>query len=389
MATFRRVCVVSSSTVRLLALACAALSGAALADEQRPPIAVFDLKGISTPPMAAEAASIAMVRGLRELEAFEVMSADDLRSLISIDRQRQLQGVESPALAAGVQVLGVRHQIVGTLTKTEGGFSAELRLLDTQEGKVISQKSTPTVATLEAVGKSLASVVQELVGPLLEAEQGSLLVRTREEGAELQVDGVLRGSTPMPGPLSLPRGRHRLTVKKDGFIARVGEVTIKKGQLTLEDAILVPSPEFVADYNRRNARLRIGAYVGTGLAVAAIVSALAVDRLVAEPRYQNAFLPRQKVLEALSRNPSLDPSSFIDPVSADCASNPAGCRAELSSTASSLGALQAVSWTLVGVGVVAAGAAAYCWFVGEDPKRYVQLVASLLGAGNGPLAFGP
>ena len=144
--------------MRLLLLTLSVVGSLAAADEQRPPIAVFDLKGVSTPPMAAEAASIAMVRGLRELEAFEVMSADDLRSLISIDRQRQLQGVEAPALAAGVQVLGVRHQIVGSLTKTEAGFSAELRLLDTMEGKVVAQKSTATVPTLEAVGRALASL---------------------------------------------------------------------------------------------------------------------------------------------------------------------------------------------------------------------------------------
>ncbi len=229
---------------------------AAFADEEKPAIAVMELANKGGAPMESEAAGVAVARGLRELDAFEVISSDDLRTMLQMERQKQLLGMDSDGVKATATALGVRHTIVGSLTKVGNGFEAELRLLDGTTSKIVNQKGTKA-ESLEALLPSLRGLVQEVVGPLLAAEQGALLVNTREEGAEIIVDDVSRGSTPLAAPIALPRGRHRVVVKKDGFIARTGLAVVQKNELSVLDVTLVPSNDFVAAYRSRSTKMRV------------------------------------------------------------------------------------------------------------------------------------
>lgn len=356
-------------------------------EQSKPGLAVFDMRGIDTRPTEAAAATNAVVKGLRELDAFDVLSSDDLRQLLSIERQKQMLGVESDANAsASVQALGVKNFVVGSVTRTSGGLSAELRLLDPATNKVVSQRTLAAQPSLDKLASGLVVAAQELVGPLLQAEQGQLLVRTREEGAEVLVDDISRGSTPLPAPIVIPRGRHRLTIKKDGFIARVTVASVAKDQLTLEDVTLVPSADYMAAYNAKNKRLRIGGYVAAGLAVASFVTAVLLDRVGAEPKYQNDFKPRQEVLEAVSIG-NANPTAFTTQIQQECLANQETCRTEARSAASTIQGLQIATWVMVGVGAAAVVAAAYCFLAGEDPNRYAQLVASILPEGGGTVGL--
>lgn len=366
----------------LSGLVCAALA-AAQTEQPRPGLAVFDLKGIDTRPAEAQAALNAVVKGLRELDAFDVVSSDDLRQLLSIERQKQMLGMDTdPAMSASVQAVGVKNVIVGSVTRSGAGLSAELRLLDAKDNKVVSQRTVPPQPSLDKLSAMLSGVAQELVGALLANEQGQLLIRTREEGAEVVVDDVSRGSTPLPGPITIPRGRHRLTVKKDGFISRVTSVTVQRDQLTLEDVTLVPSADYVAAYEARNKRLRLGGYIGIGVAAAGFLSAVIIDRFVAESMYQSQFKPRQEVLEAVASGRGGDGSTFISDTQRDCFGDQDACRTRARELASSINTMQILTWVMVGVGAAGVAAAAYCFVSGEDPNRYAQLVASVTPGGG-------
>jgi hypothetical protein len=355
----------------------------AQSDEQKPGIAVFDLKGIDTRPSEAEAASAAVARGLRELDAFEVESSDDLRQLLSIERQKAMLGMENDSnVSAAAQALGVKHFVVGTVTRTPAGLSAELRLLDPKQNKVIAQKAVPSQPSLDKLTGQLTGVVQELVGPLLQEEQGSLLVRTHEEGAEVLVDEISRGSTPLPAPIKVPRGRHRLTVKKDGFIARVTVTNVSKDQLALEDITLVPSADYVQAYNARNKTRRIGGIAAIAVGVVALGLGIGLNAGVAEGVYQNDFKPRQAVLQAVASG-TATATAFPSGVGADCFANQADCRTKAQGDVASINGISVASWVLIGVAGVAAVAAAYCFISGDDPGRYANLVASLLPGGSG------
>jgi hypothetical protein len=367
----------------LIAVLTVATAAQAQTDQEKPGLAVFDLKGVDTrSPTEAATATNAVIKGLRELDAFEVVSSDDLRQLLAIERQKQLLGMEGDAnISASVQAMGVKNVVVGSITRGQSGLSAELRLLDTKDNKVVSQRTIASQPSLDKLANQLVIITQELVGPLLFMEQGQLLVRTREEGAEVVVDEVSRGSTPLAAPIKLPRGRHRLTVKKDGFISRVTVTQVQKEQLTLEDVTLVPSADYVAAYNARNKRLRLGGYIAIGAAVAGFGTALLLDRAIAEPLYQNEFRPRAEVLAAVANGTAGDGKSFQNQQAA-CFNDQAKCRQEAQGLGSQVSTLTTASWVMVAVGAVGVAGAVYCFISGEDPGRYAQLVASIFPNGG-------
>ncbi len=75
----------------LLALAVAMAASA----QPRPNLLVLDLepRGVGMPE--AQAATSSVVRGLRQLDVFQVLSSDDVRQLLALERTRQLSGARA------------------------------------------------------------------------------------------------------------------------------------------------------------------------------------------------------------------------------------------------------------------------------------------------------
>lgn len=363
------------------------VAGVARADD-RPTLAVFDLESHGADPLQAQAASQAVVRGLRDLDAFQVLSAEDVRQMLAIERGRQLVGVSvnQDASALG-KTLGAKNVVVGSITRVGSGLTLDLRLLDTQAAKVVSHRSLGPVADMAKVATALPGLAQELVGPLLAAEQGELLVRAREESAEVLVDGNLLGSTPLAA-VKLPRGQHRLEVRKDGFISQSVPVRIEHDQVRVQDVVLVPSPDFAEAWKERHGRLRLGAYIATGVAVAALSGGILLDRLSTQPKYDNEFSPRQQWLKAQAGTGSQAMPAEIasNPAAAaiwtGCGSAPADCAQQATDLQGQIKLQQGITVGLLGLGVVAAGTATYLWLTGKDPNRYSGLVAGVASDGK-------
>ena len=51
------------------------------------------------------------------------------------------------------------------------------------------------------------------------------------EGAEVYVDGALKGMTPLAGPIEVDVGQHRITVKKAGYHVWNNVVTLEAAQI--------------------------------------------------------------------------------------------------------------------------------------------------------------
>ncbi|HSP19700.1 MAG TPA: hypothetical protein VLQ79_09305, partial [Myxococcaceae bacterium] len=201
----------------LLALTTAGLAGAV---EQSPNLLVLDLepRGVGLPE--AQAATGSVVRGIRQLDVFQVLSSDDVRQLLALERTRQLSGAKAESSVGQLgAALNAPNAVVGSVTRVGGKLQVEIRLLDAPTQKVLNQKTLSQV-TVEQVAAQLPGLSQELLGPLLREQQGFLVVKCREEAAEVLVDDTLVGSIPLKGSIDLARGTHRLTVRKDGFIAQ-------------------------------------------------------------------------------------------------------------------------------------------------------------------------
>ncbi len=272
--------------------------------QERTSLVVTDFEALGATQLQAEAATGSVVRGLRNLNAFQVLSADEVRQLLAIDRSRELLGQEQAqgegALSAASKALGARYLVSGSVSRPESRFLVDLRLFDTQEGKVIAQKSLGPVASVETVAQELPGLAQELVSALLEAEQGGLLVTTNEEGVEIWVDDVLRASTPMTAPVRFARGMHRVAVKKDGFIAQTRTVTVRYDDVVTESFVLIPSPDFARTYAEYHGRQRRLAWWVGGFAVASIAGAVGLDVLYSAPTWSRELQPRNFALSGAS-----------------------------------------------------------------------------------------
>ncbi|MFN0062987.1 MAG: PEGA domain-containing protein [Myxococcaceae bacterium] len=357
----------------------------------KPPLMVLQLDQKGVTALQGEAATQLVARGIRELDVFSVLSSEDVRQLLAIERSKQLMTGGSQGLSSLGAALGATHAVVGSMTKLgAGAMEVELRLLDTVSSKVVSQRTTGQVAGMEKLVQLLPNLAQELVGPLLADQQGDLLVRAREEGSEVLVDGTLVGSTPMTKAVRVPRGNHRLQVRKEGFIAQTRTARIEPGQMTLEEVTLMPSPDYAAAYQAKNSKQRLGAILATAGAVLALGGAIAMDRLWTEPLFQNEFLPRQIWLQEhagvrtdQTSRPEIDNNPAALAVYQSCVGDEAGCRdrAQALETQLRIQQISTIALGVVGVGV--AGWAAYMWASGDDPNRYANLVASASISGDG------
>ena len=359
------------------------LSTAAAAADVRPNLLVLDLepRGVGLPE--AQAATGSVVRGLRQLDVFQVLSSDDVRQLLALERTRQLSGARAESSVGQLgAALNAPNAVVGSVTRVGGKLQVEIRLLDAPTQKVLSQK-TLSQATVEQVASQLPGLAQELMAPLLREQQGFLVVKSREEAAEVLVDDTLVGSIPLKGSIDLSRGVHRLTVRKDGFIAQTRSVRIDPKQTTVEEVELQPSADYAKVYKDKYGKIRVGAWIATGVAVASLTTAVLMN-VSANNEYNDQFKPRQAWLQgAAGTGPQTKPPDIANNPTASAAwdscttSGAVACKQAAEDAKSSVQVKQIVAISTGVVGVASAGVATWLWLSGKDPNRYADVVAGV------------
>ncbi len=374
----------------LLALGMSAVASAA---DSRPNLLVLDLepRGVGLPE--AQAATGSVVRGLRQLDVFQVLSSDDVRQLLALERTRQLSGAKAENSVGQLgAALNAPNAVVGSVTRVGGKLQVEVRLLDAPTQKVLSQKTLGPVS-VEQVAAQLPGLSQELMAPLLREQQGFLVVKSREEAAEVLVDDTLVGSTPLKGSIDLSRGIHRLTVRKDGFIAQTRSVRIEPKQTTIEEVQLAPSQDYAKIYKDRYGKMRVGAWIATGVAVAGITTAIVMNAS-ASSQYNDEFKPRQAWLQgAAGTGPQTKPPEIANNPAASAAwdscttSGALACKQAAEDAKSSVQVKQYVAIGAGVLGVASAGVATWLWLSGKDPNRYADLVAGVGPAPNGGMTL--
>ncbi|HUM13875.1 MAG TPA: PEGA domain-containing protein [Myxococcaceae bacterium] len=376
-----------------VALLVALASSAAMAADNRPNLLVLDLepRGVGLPE--SQAATGSVVRGLRQLEVFQVLSSDDVRQLLALERTRQLSGAKAESSVGQLgAALNAPNAVVGSVTRVGGKLQVEIRLIDSPTQKVLSQKSL-NQATVEQVAAQLPGLAQELMAPLLREQQGFLVVRSREEAAEVLVDDTLVGSIPLKGSIDLSRGVHRLTVRKDGFIAQTRSVRIEPKQTTVEEVELAPSSDYAKVYKDKYGKMRVGAWIATGVAVAGITTAVVMNAS-ASSQYDDEFKPRQAWLQgAAGTGPQTKPPEIANNPAASAAwdscttTGAAACKQAAEDAKSSV---QVKQWVAIGAGVIgvaSAGVATWLWLSGKDPNRYADVVAGVSPNGQGGMTL--
>jgi hypothetical protein len=345
--------------MRALALAVTLLAaGQAVAADTRPKLAIVDFaaNGASKDLTASVAGKVAAE--VDRLGVFRVTTAEAIRDMLAFEKNRQMMGcADSGCIAEIGGALGVDYIISGKVSRIAAGagaserFGLDLTLSNVKkaqrEGSVVEEAGSES----ELMGK-VGRASTKLVSRILQGRSGSLVVAVAESGAVVKIDDQIRGTTPLQGQISLPSGPHLLVVEKEGFVAFQKDVQIEPSKVVEERATLVPSPDFIDQYESRQRKLRIGAWSATGLAVVGLAVAVwgqvDANRIYGNESTPDTFLYARRQL--LDGNESF--------------------RSQANSLKSSIEQRQLLSLVGAGVGGAAAVAAAYFWVVGDDPGKY-------------------
>jgi hypothetical protein len=260
--------------------------------------------------------------------------------------------------------LGVDWLVSGKVTKlaAAGGIpetlSVDLTLTNVRkaqrEGSVIETARSET----ELVART-GKAAQKLVARILAGRSGRLVVTAAEVGAVVKVDDQVKGTTPLRAAIVLPAGPHALSVEKQGFVAYQKDVHVEAGRVVEEPVTMVPSPDFVRAYESRQRKLRLGAWISTGVAAAGLATAVALQAS-ANSLYGNETTPGTFLYAR---------SKLQSGIETEGATN---LRAEASRLKSDIETRQTMSYVAGGLGVSAAFAATYFWIAGDDPNRYAR-----------------
>jgi hypothetical protein len=349
--------------VALLLLAATAAPAAAA--PARPSVAVIDLVANGASRELASAAAGVVATELDRLGAFKVVTSDAIRDMLAFEKQRQMLGcTEQGCLAEIGGALGVDYLVSGKVSRlpAAGGAPETVTLELTLSSVRTALREGSAIETGRSEGELLQRVgraVGRLMRKLLAARSGGLVLQVTEAGAVVRVDDQVRGTSPLPGQLALSAGPHALSVEKDGFVAWQRELRIEPGQVAEERVLLVPSPDFVQAFEARQRRLRLGAWISTGVAAAGVAGAVLLQadaaRLYGSESTPGTFLyDRRRLQDGVAVEGGVD------------------LRTQADSLKRSIEQRERLSWVAAGAGVAGAVAATWLWIAGEDPERYAR-----------------
>lgn len=241
--------------------------------------------------LSAQVASWAMEEA--KAQGYAVVSPEDVARALGEARYAELQACrgERTCIAALALPLTAKRLVVGSLERDAQSYLVTLHLIE-----------LPTAAPLARLERAVRIATRRLgpelklaLGPFFRGEApraGLVELNASVEGAEVEVDGTFAGSTPLR--LSLPPGRHEVSLEKPGYLAAHRWLTVAAGETTREEVTLSPIPnarpgqlalpnptreppaplvppsasELLAD-TRRPYRVPVGAWVSGGVAIAA------------------------------------------------------------------------------------------------------------------------
>ncbi|HVE86875.1 MAG TPA: PEGA domain-containing protein [Myxococcales bacterium] len=343
----------------LLLLAASALARA----QEAPKVAVLDFVANGASEPLASAANGLVANELQRMGMFRVSTSEMVRSLIAHDRQMQLLGCAEERCFSGITAaLGVEFLVTGKVSKIPGSrdmpttYTLELALLSAKKGTREGSDVQTGVSEADLTAK-IPRAVAKLVQKVLNARGGSLMVEVAEPGATVKVDDVVVGTSPIGGRFPVAAGPHFVIVEKAGFITAQKEIKVLPNELAQHTVTLVPSPDFIRDYEGRAGAMRTGAWIASGVGVAALAAGV-VFQVRAGALYGSADQPgtfayeRSKLLAGIEVEGDVDHRYLAQSLGAQID------RAEL------------YSYVGFGAGAAAALGAAYFWIAGEDPGRY-------------------
>jgi hypothetical protein len=325
------------------------LPGSSWAQEKRA-IAVLDIKARGLDASVAENITDLVVKEVDRVGLFRTISMEEIKLMLEHEQQKILTGCDDTACLAEIGgALGVELLMAGGVGKLGDTYVVSLKLIDVRQAQVLNREERTVSGAIEELVNVSRQAARALLRPIMKQESGTLEVSCSEEGAEVYIDDVMVGSTPL-SPRKIPGGYHALKVNKTRFVVYAKDVKIEPQKTTKLNIVLIPSKAFIEEYQSKATTYRTLAWTFTGIAVAAAGSATGL------------FVWNDGRLSEYEQ----DREEFeLDPTSHD--SNELGERAD------SINLVDSVTIGIVAGALVSGGVSLYFWLAGEPPGRYEKI----------------
>ena len=331
-----------SKGYRMFILITILLPGAIALAQDKKTIAVLDLKARGLEASVAENITDLVTKEVDRLGLFRTVSMEEIKRMLEHEQQKILTGCDDTSCLAEIGgALGVELLVAGGVGKLGDTYLLSLKLIDVREAKVLAREERTVSGKVEELVSVSRQAARTLLRPILEQESGTLEVSCSEEGAEVYIDDVMVGTTPLP-PRKVPGGYHALKINKKRFVVYGQDVKIEPQQTTRVAVTLLPSEAFITEYKSKASTYRTLAWVFTGVAVAAAGSATGL------------FVWNDGRLDDFNQDKQ----------------DPAHDPAEMRDRQDSINLVDSVTLSIAVTGAVSLGTALYFWLAGDSPGRY-------------------
>jgi TolB-like protein len=148
-----------------LAVLCGSLTAfAAEPSTEKPKLAVLDLSaGAGVEPSVATAMTSAVISELAAKGYFEVISSQEMQTLLGVQRQRQIMGCSSEqdsCVAELAGALGARFILTGSITRLGDAYQLALQTMDSRKAQPLG-RSTKFASSLDSLRELLPFAVAD------------------------------------------------------------------------------------------------------------------------------------------------------------------------------------------------------------------------------------
>lgn len=194
-------------------------------------------------PMLAESLSAVIAAELSTVSKnrYRVISRNELQNmLIQKVEAQQLGCVEASCLSDIGKLAAADFIVTSSVGQVGEEWVFTLELIDVRVGSVLRRQAVTWQGTPSGLVEVCRPMVVRLIdGTAASAYMGGLQVLSNETGATVHINDVEAGSTPIDLYPNLAIGRHRVNIKKDGFIHFSKDVVVHRNETTLLQAELV------------------------------------------------------------------------------------------------------------------------------------------------------
>lgn len=292
----------TSVVVLALTLLSTALPTSSRAQPEPRRLAVVPLDGLGVDPALLDKLNAALRAQVDKLEVAAV-SHDEVKAA----HDKAPCDADVACLARLGQSLGARRVLTGSVGVAADEVHIALKVIDVASGT--ESKPLEDTAPADQAEKRLRATALKLLDPERYNASGSLMVKLALAGAEVVVDGVPRGTTPLFGPVDgLPPGRRDVEVRYAGKKSWRGFVDVPFDdplhiELAEKDGALVEVPHGNASSTPPAVSDKgspVLALAGGGLLAAGVLAGIGggVAYVIAEDAYVKAHDQRQPELAA-------------------------------------------------------------------------------------------